>query len=88
MGDSARFRGCAAELNVFLEKKVEELEARLNLSDSMYKVAIRERDYERDMVNLLAASLREMLDLTAGQQIYSFMDPARKRAELTLHHLK
>ena len=53
MGDSAIFRGCAAELNVFLEKRVADLEKELELSRSMYKVAIKERDYERHRVNAL-----------------------------------
>lgn len=63
MGDSARFRGCAAELNVFLEKRVEDLEKELELSHSMYMVAIKERDYERNLVNALEKRVRMLSEL-------------------------
>lgn len=84
MGDSARFRGCAAELNVFLEKKVSELESQLQLSESMYRLTLRERNHEREISNLLAESIKELLSLTSGQQSYAFMEPAKKRAESVL----
>ena len=87
MGDSARFRGCVAELNVFLEGRIESLEKQLMLSESMYRVAIKSRDLERRVSDELAACIKEFLEVTSGQASYGFMEHVRERAKKALELL-
>lgn len=78
MSISSQTRGCAAEMAVFLEKRVGELEeeiARLRqelaASQSFYQVVVLDRDFERMRCDRKEQALRSAIKTAGGMYLLS-----------------